>query len=392
MKNKNHVFWGFFVLMIALGASDSLRGVFSVVFADHFRLTADQVAQIVTVSYGGNLFFLLAGGRLMDRFERKKAMLAMLIVWMLALLLFVLSDNFYAILIGMFLAMGASTLLSTTINIVTPLLFVTTPGLAVNFLFFVQGIGTTGSQSLAGNFAESFADWKLTNVILLVLGVVAFLILSLNRIPDNRSEGETGAGSSRKYRFKDVLASRSFIPLVFLFGFYFIAEHGILNWLVAYGTFHLDLSKGAAANYLAVFFGGITVGRLVFSPLIDRIGLFRSITAFALAACALYVAGILWGALGLWLLSASGLFFSILYPTIVMMLQKFYPAAMISTATGAIISVASLFDIGFNFFFGKIIDLVGYERGFLILPVSMILFVVIYLVGVRGKVSLGSRR
>ncbi|MNP60848.1 hypothetical protein D3C76_1559700 [compost metagenome] len=65
---------------------------------------------------------------------------------------------------------------------------------------------------------------------------------------------------------------------------------------------------------------------------------------------------------------------------------------MISTATGAIISVASLFDIGFNFFFGKIIDLVGYERGFLILPVSMILFVVIYLVGVQGKVSLGSRR
>nr|WP_276616007.1 MFS transporter [Paenibacillus timonensis] len=143
--------------MIALGASDSLRGVFSVVFADHFRLTADQVAQIVTVSYGGNLFFLLVGGRLMDRFERKKAMLAMLIVWMLALLLFVLSDNFYAILIGMFLAMGASTLLSTTINIVTPLLFVTTPGLAVNFLFFVQGIGTTGSQSLAGNFAESLS-------------------------------------------------------------------------------------------------------------------------------------------------------------------------------------------------------------------------------------------
>ncbi|GJM80757.1 hypothetical protein HMSSN139_32530 [Paenibacillus sp. HMSSN-139] len=98
------------------------------------------------------------------------------------------------------------------------------------------------------------------------------------------------------------------------------------------------------------------------------------------------------GSVGLWLLSASGLFFSILYPTIVMMLQKFYPAAMISTATGAIISVASLFDIGFNFFFGKIIDLVGYERGFLILPVSMILFVVIYLVGVQGKVSLGSRR
>ncbi|MGG6311977.1 MFS transporter [Paenibacillus macerans] len=385
MKNRNYVFWGFFVLMIALGASDSLRGVFSVVFADHFGLTTNQVAQIVTVSYAGNLVFLLIGGRLTDRFERKKAMQAMLLIWMMALLLFVLSDNFYAVLIGMFLAMGASTLLSTTINIVTPLLFAATPGLAVNFLFFVQGVGTTGSQSLVGNFAGSFSDWKLTNGILLALGVVAFLFVSLNRIPDNRSEGEREGDPVRKHRFRDVVANRSFVPLVLLFGCYFIAEHGILNWLVAYGTNHLSLSQGGAANYLAVFFGGITVGRLIFSPLIDKLGLFRSITWFALAACVLYVTGILWGKPGLWLLSASGLFFSILYPTIVMMLQRFYPAGLISTATGAIISVASLFDIGFNFFFGKIIDMAGYERGFLILPVSMVLFVVIYLVGVRDK-------
>lgn len=68
---------------------------------------------------GGGLVFLLAGGRLMDRFGRKKEMLAMLVmlnVWMLVLLLSVLSDNFYAILIGMFMAVGDSTLPSTTVK------------------------------------------------------------------------------------------------------------------------------------------------------------------------------------------------------------------------------------------------------------------------------------
>lgn len=385
MKSRNGVFLGFLVLMITLGASDSLRGVFSVVFADHFRLTTNETAQIVTVSYAGNLIFLLLGGRLMDWFERKKAMLTMLAIWMSALLLFLLSNNFYVLLIGIFFAMGASTLLSTTINIVTPLLFAATPGFAVNFLFFTQGIGTSGSQSLVGNFAESFTGWKVVNGILLLLGAIAFVVILLNRVPDNRSRSSLPGAEEKGYRFKDILASRPFVPFVLLFGFYFIAEHGIMNWLVAYGTRHLALPKGEAANYLAVFFGGITVGRLIFSPLIDKFGMFRSVSVFSLVACILYVTGILRGADGLWLLSASGLFFSLLYPTIVMMLQRFYPAAMISTAAGAVISVASLFDIGFNLFFGRLIDWAGYGRGFLILPASMILFVVVYFVGIRRK-------
>lgn len=385
MKQKNVVFWGFLILMLTLGASDSLRGVFSVIFAEHFHLTTHQAAQIVTVSYAGNLVFLLIGGRLTDRFPRKTAMLAMLLIWMLALLLFIFSENFYVVLIGMFFAMGASTLLSTTINIVTPLLFATTPGLAVNFLFFVQGVGTSGSQGLTGNLASDFHDWKLTNVLLLVLGLVAFLLIMLNRVPDHRIHGQAGADESGDYRFRYILANRSFIPVVLLFGFYFIAEHGIMNWLVAYGTQHLALSKGTAANALAIFFGGITAGRFIFSPLIDRLGIHRSITIFTLGASLLYVAGILGGASTLWLLSASGLFFSILYPTMVMMLQSIFPASMISTATGAVISVASLFDIGFNIFFGKMVDLVGYERSFLVLPASMLLFVVIYFGFVRER-------
>lgn len=44
----------------------------------------------------------------------------------------------------MFLALGASTLLNTTVNILTPAVFCYA-GLMVNVLF-IQGIGTSGSQ------------------------------------------------------------------------------------------------------------------------------------------------------------------------------------------------------------------------------------------------------
>ncbi|MEG2435357.1 MAG: fucose permease, partial [Ruthenibacterium sp.] len=143
MKNETKVAIAFAVLMLALGVNDALRGVFSNIFAAHFSLSATELAQIVTVSYSGNLIFLLFGGRLIDHLERKKAMLLFIGLWMCALAFFVGTDSYRCVLIGVFFAMGTSTLLSTTVNIVTPLLFAASPGVAVGFLFFMQGVGTS---------------------------------------------------------------------------------------------------------------------------------------------------------------------------------------------------------------------------------------------------------
>lgn len=49
-----------------------------------------------------------------------KGFLGFLAVWMCAMLVFLLTDNYYALLVGMFLAMGASTLLNTSITLITP--------------------------------------------------------------------------------------------------------------------------------------------------------------------------------------------------------------------------------------------------------------------------------
>ena len=46
----------------------------------------------------------------------------------------------------------------------------------------------------------------------------------------------------------------AFLPLVLIIGLYFIAEHGIMNWLVSYATNALEVPMGQAANFTAVFF------------------------------------------------------------------------------------------------------------------------------------------
>ena len=378
------------LIMIALGASDSMRGVFSPVFKDHFLLDAAGFSHIVTVSYAGNLVFLLFGSRLADKFGLKRVFLCVLLCWICAVVLYIVTDNYFVLLCCMFVTMGTSTLMNTFVNLMSPLLFVSSPQLAVNTLFFVQGIGTSGSQALAGNFASTFRDWKITNCILLGLGIVGFILLLCTKVPRPANE-LSGKKAEGKSVFREVLKNRAFLLLVLMFGFYFIAEHGVLNWLVLYCTGEFSFSQGKASVYLSLFFGGMTVGRLVFAPFLKKIGTARSIKLFGGAGCAVYVVGLVGAALAcfisgnvsvssvlLFLLSLSGLLISIVYPTMVMFIRSFFDESIISTATGTIISVATLFDISFNMFFGKLADNVGFTYIILILPASMILFYAVF--------------
>ena len=50
MKNyqKTMIFTSFMMIMIGLGASDALRGVFAPIFQSHFRLNTVQLSMIIT--------------------------------------------------------------------------------------------------------------------------------------------------------------------------------------------------------------------------------------------------------------------------------------------------------------------------------------------------------
>lgn len=155
--------------------------------------------------------------------------------------------------------------------------------------------------------------------MLLALGAAAVLLLAFSTVPGPRADGPHPAK-----RQSGVLKNRAALPLVFVFGFYFIAEHGVMNWLVAYATAGLGMEQAKASNYLAVFFGGVMLGRLVLSPLVDRLGVLKSMGVFGSLSAVLYIAGVVGGAAAMPLWAASGFFLSILYPTLVMSIRLFF--------------------------------------------------------------------
>lgn len=366
-------FFAFVVLMVGLGSNDSLRGIFSTIFQEHFSLTTTQLGLIVTASYIGNLVFLLVGGNLSTRFSKKRVLQVLILIWMAALALFAFTSNYTVLLIGMALALGSSTLLNTTMNLITPLLFATAPGFFVNFLFFTQEIGTSGSQYILGSHADGFAFWQHTNLVLLILGVVAFVLLLFCNVPEEAAAPADAPAQKGGYDWRII------VPYVLVFGFYFIAEHGVMNWMVAYGVDGLGLPQASAAKYLSVFFGGMMIGRLCLSPLVDKLGALKSLAAFGGVSCVLYLIGSLGGAVAMPIWAISGLSFSILYPTLVMSIRLYFPAQQVSGAAGTILSIASLADILFNVGFGKLVDMAGYAVSIRVLPLSVLAFFIVFM-------------
>ncbi len=382
MKKKQWVAIGCFsLLMFGLSISDALRGIFSPVFQERYQLNEAELSQLLTVSYIGNLLFLSVGGKLLDKFGKKSVMLAMMLIWGFSLLLNVVTDSYGMILLSVFFALGTSTLLNTSVNLSTPLISTSYAGLLVNIFFFVQGIGTSASQFLLGKYLFSYQGWRLTCIFLVGIAVFSLALFLLSSIA-RKTPSVVGTTASAQTDLASSYMPKRIVFWMFaaMMGCYFIAEHSVMNRLMSYCLTELQMESAQASVILSTFWASMTVGRLIFAPVVQKLGNQKSITIFGATSVILFAGGCILARSGVYLLAISGLAISILYPTMLLFLQQLYPANCVAAKTGAIISIATIADIVFNAGFGFVLAKIGYHAGFLILPCFLLGFYLLYLV------------
>lgn len=368
----------FSLLMAGLGSSDALRGIFSPVFQERYALSEAQLSQMLTVSYIGNLLFLSLGGKMLDALGKKNVMAAMMVVWAMALGLNLVTDQYIMVLVSVFFALGASTLLNTSVNLATPLISERYAGLLVNVFFFVQGVGTSASQLLLGRYAFSYQGFRGISALLVITAVICLVLFffgpvtnEVHRPKEEKNTVEEAVGS--------LPPAKIFWMFACMMGCYFIAEHSVMNRLMSYCLNEFAMESSQASISLSIFWASMTAGRLIFAPLVQKWGVQRSLTIFGLLGVVLFGVGCLLGEAGVLILGISGLAISILYPTMLLFLQQLYPRSCVAAKTGAIISIATVADIVFNAGFGFVLETVGYRMGFLMLPCFLLAFYILYL-------------
>ena len=367
MKNKM-LFAISALLMVLLGTSDALRGLFSPLCLKGFGFSESAIGVIVSASYLGNLVFLLFGGSLLDKLGLKKSMIIFIFMMMLSLLLLVFGYIYAILIAGFFLTLGLSTLLNTSINIASDSFSETKSLVYLNILFFMQGIGTSGSQLLLSPFSESQGVWNITLITLALLMIPILIILTKSNMKERKEENVESTRNEGKIEYKGL------VLLVLALSFYTIAEHGVTNYIISYGIAEGNTSA-VMGRYLALYSLGIMSGRLILGALMAKLGerkmislslILGTISFFLIFFCSM-----------LFLTFIAGFVISTLYPTLVALSRNFVPPSYGSRATTRVVSLASVFDIIFNFSFGFMTERFTFQSSMKILPLMMALALIV---------------
>lgn len=243
----------------------------------------------------------------------------------------------------------------------------------------------TGAGEVALTAAERAAEAQAVQGPYIGLGITLFVlaaIVMMFKLPAIR--GVEDVAKSGRYSVGDALKHPHVLFGVLAIFFYVGAEVAIGSVLVNYlagPSIGMAITEQEAANYVALYWGGAMVGRLIGSFLLARIDPRKLLALFALVNVALLLVTMsTGGALAMWSVIAIGLFNSIMFPTIFALgIERLGPLTEVAASLlimaivgGAIIPLAV----------GWLADHYGLQRSFL-LPMLCYAYILFY--GLRGS-------
>lgn len=369
MKNKNNkiTIIYLFTLMVLLSMADNVRGVFIPVFKNEFNVEDTSMGLMLTISSLGYMIFTFIGGILCDKIGQKKVLIIGIVSSIVALVVLLISPNFMVLLIGMFIINMGVSLISIGINTLIPLLGVTFQAILMNMIHSFYGLGATITQRTAGFLLFEGFSWRTIYIYLIALFSIVFIISFFIKIPEGEKHQK-----DNKIQWSYILKNKLTYFYMIALGLYVAAEMSTGNWFINFMQQSYGFNENKSAFYSSLFLGIFTIGRLIGGFLVEKIGHFKSIMISLFFATSIYTLGLLLGDKGLIIVSISGIFFSIVFPTLVMTISKVFPENS-SFVTGFIITSASGISMIVNFLIGYFNDLVGVNYSFFIIPIALLI-------------------
>lgn len=254
-------------------------------------------------------------------------------------------------------------------------------GLYLNLMAMLHGLGSLLAPLFAGWLLSLSISWRIIyrwDILLIALFVLIFAFL---RFP------KAGEKTQLDFRHLPQIAFRKQLPWFYsLITFYVALEIGLASWLVTYlqQVHHFEVQTSNQS--LSLFFAMLMIGRLLGGFFVQRIGYLRSILYMTLAAVICIAAG-LFGPGGLaWLLPISGLFLSIMFPTITAAVSDSHPENG-NTILGTLFTFAGLGGVLGPWLIGWASDLSGLKFGFSILILFLAAMLASILNLVKGQLN-----
>jgi fucose permease len=371
-----------FIMMILVAIIENIRGVFIPIFKQDFGINDTTIGVMLTVSSLGYIVFTYIGGTLCEKIGQKKVFILGFIFLITSLGLLGVTYTVPLLLVSMFIMNMGLALTAIATNTLVPVLFLSFQAILMNMTHFCYGLGSTFAQRLAGILIFKGINWRTIYLVEAVLTVILMVIFIFIKIPEPAKDKHKEAID------KSALIKNKLIYFyIAMLGFYVFAEVGTGNWFINFMQKNYKYNENKSSFYLALFFGIFTIGRLLGGFIVEKMGYLNTVLISLIIAVSLFLTGLIIGENGMIVISISGLFFSITFPTVILSIRKVFKK---NTAyiTGIIMTFGSIINMMMNFLVGRLNDKVGVYYSFYLIPTSLIISIVfLFLIYTNTKES-----
>lgn len=286
------------------------------------------------------------------------------VIGLIIIALFSSGLTFY--LSSVFINLGISAV-AMCVNTLISSLDIKNNAVLMNMIHFTFGAGATITHKGGGILMKYGLGFRSVYFILIFFVMMIFFIGLKMNIPDGKEKTEDNLPAKYNRGEKKII-----LIISLALGFYVSAELQTASWIINYITNTFNISENAASTYSASFFLIFSFGRLFGGFVAEKIGYIRSVTISCLIASIMYITGLAFGKIGLILIAVSGLFFSIVFPTVVLSL-KIYFKNSINKSSGIVISVSAMINMFVSLIMGYLAEGIGIEKSMYVIPVFLIL-------------------
>ncbi len=372
-SQQYYIFAMCFAGMMLAALSSSYRGFFVPTYKLEFGISNTQMGLIIGFAQLASVIFSYFGGKYCLKIGPKRIVALGCILNAIAIILVTVADS-WTLLIAGYCGMSSGTaLLALGMNNMLPMVTILSPAIIMNFGHGIFGFGSTIYQKSLGLFLSSTYDWRLlfigSSIVFIIIAIMVWF-----------SPGEP-SDEHKKHKSAFIYKKLS-TALLFAIMFYVTAEFLVGSWIVNYFQEGYGYTPNQAAFYSTLFYGVFTFGRLFGGVVFNYVDRFKGIIISVVLASILILLGQIVGGVFLICLGLSGLFFSIVYPTTMTLINDTYGKdsayfmglSAIATSVGVFVS---------SLIFGYLNDYLGVIATYNVIPISLILSLVFFVIAYR---------
>ena len=312
--SRRLITFGAFFAFFLFGFTDNLKGLTIPPLLKELGLTYGQGGVILFGAYIGFLVATLITGPLADA-AGKKAVILFYCACLLVGMSGYSASSAYGLLIAAMTLIGFGLgCVEVGANLVIVDLYRDAKGQYLVMLAFFHGLGSMLAPLYSGQMLEAGRSWRNVYQYSLPLAAALLVFFLLVKYP-RRQSSDSAAFDIHAIRksalTKDMLLFYAAIAL------YVAAELGIASWSGEFLQNARKFSVTQSSTYLALFFAALTAGRFIGSFLVERIGYLKILTYAAASSVVCVAVGILGTPQTVIFIPLTGLFFSIIFPTII---------------------------------------------------------------------------